>query len=203
MKFASRMTSAAFQICVGLLLLFATLGSSSRALADDFNIEKFMEVYSNGSKEKNAQIVYAMPDASITEKGSPGAIPAIRLNLSEESEHLVMQDLPTTGSKNLDVSVEVWASSDLLHGKGDGPWSDAGPGTYYIQAAIVHPNVDFWFLRGVGHGYFLTNLSRGKWNKVVAHFTSPYAFNPEHFEFHVPAGTGFMLLRNFRASHTN
>jgi hypothetical protein len=102
--------------------------------------------------------------------------------------------------QNLDVSVEVWASPDLQHEKGDANWSDAG--TYYCQMPF-HPNVNFWFLRCPGFGYYLTNLDRGKWTKIHAHFRSPRAGSFDHFEFHVPIGTGFILLRNFSVSPAN
>jgi hypothetical protein len=173
-------------------------------MADGLDITKFKEVYSNGSKEKDANLVYVTNDGAIVIKGSPGSNPAIKLDLTNEPEHLVMQDVPTKKeTKDLDVSVEVWASSDLQHGKGDGMWSDAGPGIYYIQASVGHPNVDFWFLRGIGHGYCLANLEKGKWNRVAAQFSSPYGFNSDHFEFHVPIGSGFILLRNPGASPAN
>lgn len=194
--------STVFKLSIAVLA-YAVLCSNT-AVADGFNFANFKEIYANGGKEKDAEIVYVLPDASIAKKGDPGASPAIRLALSSEPEHLIMQDISFAQStKDLDVSVEVWASKHLQHGKGDGEWSNAEPGLYYIQAAVVHPNVDFWFLRGVGHGYFLTNLDLGKWKKVTAHFTSPYAANLDHFEFHVPVGTGFILLRNFVVSHTN
>jgi hypothetical protein len=179
------------------IFLFASLCPVT-AVASSLELDHFTEVYAAGSKEKQADLVYVMSDGAIAKKGTPGASPAIMLSLTNEPEHLVMQDiLMRPPSKILDVSVDVWASPDLKHGKGDGTWSEAGPGTYYIQGTTVHPDVDFWVLRGVGHGYCLTNLERGKWNHVSAHFTSPYDLNSDYFEFHVPIGAGFVLLRNF------
>ena len=172
--------------------------SLQTSFAGTLNLTAFQEVYAMGSKTKAPDIIYVTSNGSLGKKGDPDVQTAIRLALTNESEHLVMQDVPTAAeTKDLKVSVEAWMSSDFRHTGGDGQWKDAEPGIYYIQGMIVHPNVDFWFLRTPGFGYKLTNLQQKHWITVEANFTSPRASKTHHLEFHVPAGTGFLYLKNF------
>ena len=146
----------------------------------------------------DARLVYLNPDGTEADDASGGAIPVLKLKLSNEGR-MVYQEYETHDSPGiLNISVDVMPSKDLKRSADAHNYavSWSGDGTWY-WSALVMPPADFWIRGGPGWYYKMaTNLKQGTWTTLKGHFEGINASTQHSVYFCVPPGEGAVYIKN-------
>ena len=146
----------------------------------------------------DGRLVYLNPDGTEADDASSGAIPVIKLRLSNEVQ-VVSQEYETKDSPtSLTISVDVMPSADFKRSTDPSVYTKtwSAGGTWYWSGLVI-PTSDFWIRGGPGWYYKLSDaLQPGKWTTVSGHFESIKPTDDHTLYFCVPPGDGAVYIKN-------
>jgi hypothetical protein len=145
----------------------------------------------------DGRVTFLAPDGTEQDDASSGAIPVIKLHLSNDSES-VYQEYETHNSPTaLNISVDAMAAPDFRRSTEASSYTTKwSPGGTWYWSALAIPTVDFWIRGGPGWYYKLASLKKGAWTTIKGHFENLTPTDEHVVYFCVPPGDGTVYIKN-------
>jgi len=170
-------------LTVGLLV-----GTASLALSDNYlkNAD-----FKEGSQmwHGDGQAAFLKPDGTEGSEGDPGAIPVLRVALSESQTRSIYQEFqPQDAPGKVHFSVDVYASLDFKRSK--------RAEDYQTEDFAGMPIADFMIRYLPDYFQQTAPLKPGKWVTIKATFGGQEASDDRAVYFIVAPGTGVIYIKN-------
>ncbi len=135
----------------------------------------------------DGQAAFLKPDGTEGSEGDPGAIPVLRLALSNGQARAVFQEFyPHDAPRKLKFKVQVYASIDF---KRSNRASD-------YQSEDNMPNADFLIRFLPDYFEHTASLKAGEWVTVTGSWDAMMASDDRALYFMVPPGEGVIYIKN-------